>query len=191
LPAQPDSGALSDFLKKRKTADPVHYADVSLAVVKLMGPGEYVLSRPNDCDQGHFALAVHDYTHSTAPNRRFADLVLQRLIKSTMAKRPAPYSDQQLDSIARHCTEREDAARKVERTMTKRIAAVALAPMIGSSFNAVVTGATPKGTFVRVLSPPAEGLLIRGQHGVDVGDQLRVQLVSVDPQRGFIDFARA
>jgi exoribonuclease-2 len=134
---------------------------------------------------------VHDYTHSTAPNRRFADLVLQRLIKSTMAKRPAPYSDQQLDSIARHCTEREDAARKVERTMTKRIAAVALAPMIGSSFNAVVTGATPKGTFVRVLSPPAEGLLIRGQHGVDVGDQLRVQLVSVDPQRGFIDFARA
>jgi exoribonuclease-2 len=191
LPAQPDSGALSDFLKKRKTADPVHYADVSLAVVKLMGPGEYVLSRPNDSDQGHFALAVHDYTHSTAPNRRFADLVLQRLIKSTMAKRPAPYSDQQLDSIARHCTEREDAARKVERTMTKRIAAVALAPMIGSSFNAVVTGATPKGTFVRVLSPPAEGLLIRGQHGVDVGDQLRVQLVSVDPQRGFIDFARA
>ena len=127
LPSEPDSGALNLFLQKRKAADAVHYADVSLAVIKLMGPGEYVLSRPGDKDQGHFALAAHDYTHSTAPNRRFADTVTQRLIKSVLAAAPAPYSDQQLDSIARNCTLKEDAARKVERVMNKRIAAVALA----------------------------------------------------------------
>jgi VacB/RNase II family 3'-5' exoribonuclease len=189
LPPQPDSGALNLFLEKRKAADPVHYADVSLAVIKLMGPGEYVLSRPNDKDQGHFALAAHDYTHSTAPNRRFADTVTQRLIKSVLFKQPPPYSDQQLDSIARNCTLKEDAARKVERVMSKRIAAVALAHRIGETFAAVVTGVTPKGVFVRVLNPPAEGLLVHGQ-GVDVGDRLQVKLVSVDPRRGYLDFAR-
>lgn len=190
LPAEPDSGALNVFLQKRKTADAVHYADLSLAVIKLMGPGEYVLSRPGDKDQGHFALAAHDYTHSTAPNRRFADTVTQRLIKSVLSKQPPPYSDQQLDSIARNCTLKEDAARKVERVMNKRIAAVALRRRIGESFAAVVTGVTPKGVFVRISDPPAEGLLVRGQQGVDVGDQLQVKLVSTDPQRGYLDFAR-
>jgi exoribonuclease-2 len=135
-------------------------------------------------------LAAHDYTHSTAPNRRFADTVTQRLIKSVLAKQPPPYSDQQLDSIARNCTLKEDAARKVERVMNKRIAAVALQHRIDETFAAVVTGVTPKGTFVRVSNPPAEGLLVRGQQGVDVGDQLQVKLVSTDPQRGYLDFAR-
>jgi len=190
LPAEPDSGALNLFLQKRKAADAVHYADVSLAVIKLMGPGEYVLSRPGDKDQGHFALAAHDYTHSTAPNRRFADTVTQRLIKSVLSKQSPPYSDQQLDSTARNCTLKEDAARKVERVMNKRIAAVALQHRVGETFAAVVTGVTPKGVFVRVSGPPAEGLLVRGQQGVDVGDQLQVKLVSTDPQRGYLDFVR-
>jgi VacB/RNase II family 3'-5' exoribonuclease len=190
LPPEPNSGALSLFLQKRKTADAVHYADVSLAVIKLMGPGEYVLSRPGDTNQAHFALAAHDYTHSTAPNRRFADMVNQRLIKSFLSRQPSPYLDQQLDSIARNCTLKEDAARKVERVMNKRIAAVALQPRIGETFAAVVTGVTPKGVFVRVSAPPAEGLLVRGQQGVDVGDQLQVKLVSTDPQRGYLDFAK-
>jgi VacB/RNase II family 3'-5' exoribonuclease len=189
LPAEPDSGALNAFLEKQKAADAVHYADISLAVVKLMGPGEYVLSRPGGEQQGHFALAAHDYTHSTAPNRRFADTVTQRLIKAVLAKAACPYQDQQLDAIARNCTLKEDAARKVERVMGKRIAAVALRHRIGETFAAVVTGVTPKGVFVRVMNPPAEGILVNGQ-GVDVGDQLRVKLVSTDPRRGYIDFAR-
>ena len=190
LPPQPDSGALNLFLQARKAADPVHYADVSLAIIKLMGPGEYVLSTPGDPGQGHFALAAHDYTHSTAPNRRFADTVTQRLIKSVLAKQPPPYSDAQLESIAKNCTLKEDAARKVERVMHKRIAAVALQPRIGETFAAVVTGVTPKGVFVRVSDPPAEGILIRGQQGVDVGDKLQVKLISTDPYRGYLDFAR-
>ncbi len=190
LPPDPDSGALNTFLEKQKAADPVHYADLSLAVVKLMGPGEYVLAKAGDATQGHVALAAHDYTHSTAPNRRFADTVTQRVIKSVIAKQPPPYSDTQLDSIAQNCTLKEDAARKVERVMGKRIAAVALQPRIGEMFSAVVTGVTPKGTFVRVLNPPAEGLLIQGQQGVDVGDQLQVKLVNTDPRRGYIDFAK-
>jgi len=190
LPQEPNSGALNLFLQKRKASDAVHYSDISLAVIKLMGPGEYVLSRPGDKDQGHFALAALDYTHSTAPNRRFADTVTQRLIKSVLSREAAPYSDQQLDSIARNCTLKEDAARKVERVMNKRIAAVALQHRIGETFAAVVTGVTPKGVFVRVSGPPAEGLLVRGQQGVDVGDQLQVKLVSADPRRGYLDFAR-
>jgi VacB/RNase II family 3'-5' exoribonuclease len=190
LPPEPDSGALNIFLQQSKIADPVHYADVSLAVVKLMGPGEYVLSRAGDQSQTHFALAAHDYTHSTAPNRRFADAVTQRLIKAVLTKRPPPYSDQQLDSIAKNCTLKEDAARKVERVMNKRIAAVALQPRIGETFAAVVTGVTPKGVFVRVTAPPAEGLLIHGQQEVDVGDRLKVKLVSTDPGRGYLDFAK-
>ena len=190
LPPEPDSGALNIFLQKRRTADSVHYADISLAVIKLMGPGEYVLSRQGDKDQGHFALAAHDYTHSTAPNRRFADLATQRIIKSVLSSQPPPYSDQQLDSIAQHCNLMEDAARKVERGMYKRIAAVALQHRIGQAFAAVVTGVTPKGVFVRISDPPAEGLLARGQQGVDVGDQLQVKLLSADPQRGYLDFGR-
>jgi exoribonuclease-2 len=190
LPADPDSGALNTFLQKRKAADPDHYADVSLTVVKLMGPGEYVLAKSGDDAPGHFALAAHDYTHSTAPNRRFADTVTQRLIKSVLGKQPAPYSDPQLDAIAKNCTLKEDAARKVERVMSKRIAAVALAHRIGETFSAVVTGAGPKGVFVRVLGPPVEGMLVQGQQGADVGDRMQGKLVSTDPRRGFIDFAR-
>jgi exoribonuclease-2 len=146
--------------------------------------------RPGDPEQGHFGLAAHDYTHSTAPNRRFADLVTQRLLKSLAAKVPAAYSDTELDSIARNCTLMEDNARKVERAMEKRMAAVALRPRVGQSFSAVVTGVTPQGVFVRVFDPPVEGRLMRGEHGLDVGDRLRVTLLSTDPQRGFIDFGR-
>ena len=189
LPPQPDSAALDAFLRKQKTADPVHYSDLSLAIIKLMGPGQYVLSRPGDPAQGHFALAAHDYTHSTAPNRRFGDLVTQRLIKAVLNARPAPYSDDDLAAAAANCTQKENAARKVERAMNKRIAAAALVDRLGERFSAVVTGVTPKGVFVRVLNPPVEGLLVRGQNGLDVGDQLPVRLVSADVERGYIDFA--
>ncbi len=188
LPATADSGALNGFLCEQKANDPAHYPDVSLAVVKLMGPGEYVMAHPGE-EAGHFALAAHDYTHSTAPNRRFADLVTQRLIKAVIAKARSPYSDDELASIAKRCTLMEDAARKVERVMSKRMAAVALAPRVGQTFAAVVTGVTPKGTFVRIANPPAEGILVHPA-GVDVGDQLQVKLISTDPQRGYLDFAR-
>ena len=154
LPGQPDSAALNGFLQRRKAADPVHYPDVSLAVVKLMGPGEYVLQRAGDSAQGHFGLAAQDYTHSTAPNRRFADLVTQRLVKALIAKQPAPYSDDDLDAIAKKCTAKEDAARKVERNMMKRASAVALHDRIGQTFAGVITGVSSKGVFVRVLDPP-------------------------------------
>jgi exoribonuclease-2 len=190
LPADPDPKALSDFLTACKAVDPDHFADLSLAIIKLMGPGEYVLERPGDPEQGHFGLAVQDYTHSTAPNRRFPDLVTQRLIKSVLAKKPTPYSDSALAAIATNCTLKEDAARKVEREMAKRIAAVALGKRIGEEFHAIVTGVTPKGTFVRLLQPHAEGLLAQGQQGVDVGDKIRVKLISTNVARGFIDFAR-
>jgi len=190
LPSEPDSAALNGFLKKMRDSDSVHYADISLAVIKLMGPGEYVMSPAGQPPPGHFALAVHDYTHSTAPNRRFADLVTQRLIKSVLDKSQTPYSNGELDSIAINCTQKEDAARKVERMMGKRLAAVALAHRIGETFHGVVTGVTPSGTFVRVTNPPAEGILVQ-PHGVDVGDQIRVKLLSTDPRRGYIDFGRA
>jgi exoribonuclease-2 len=190
LPAEPDSKALNEFLIKRKAADPDHFADLSLAVIKLMGPGEYVLERPGDPEQGHFGLAVQDYTHSTAPNRRFADLVTQRLVKAVLANQPPPYSDAELATIASNCTLKEDAARKVEREMLKRIAAVAMSSRIGETFDAIVTGVTPHGTFVRVLKPAVEGLLAQGQQGADVGDKLRVELIRTDVQRGYIDFAR-
>jgi exoribonuclease II len=191
LPAQPDSKALNDFLVKRKAADPDHFADLSLAVIKLIGPGEYVLERPGDPEQGHFGLAVQDYTHSTAPNRRFADIVTQRLIKTTLAGAPAPYSDDELAGIAKNCTVKEDAARKVEREMTKRLSAVAMSHRIGETFDAIVTGVTQHGTFVRVLKPHIEGLLAQGQQGLDVGDKVRVKLTRTDVQRGYIDFVRA
>jgi exoribonuclease-2 len=190
LPTVPDSKALNDFLIARKSADPDHFADLSLAVIKLMGPGEYVLEKAGAPEQGHFGLAVQDYTHSTAPNRRFADLVTQRLIKAVLANLPASYSDDELASIAQNCTSKEDAARKVEREMSKRMAAVAMANRIGESFDAIVTGVSPKGTFVRVLTPRIEGLLAQGQQGIDVGDRVRVKLIRIDARRGYIDFAR-
>jgi exoribonuclease-2 len=190
LPATPDSKALNDFLSQRKKDDPDHFADLSLSIVKLLGPGEYVLERPDDPPQGHFGLAVEDYTHSTAPNRRYADLVTQRLLKAMIAGEPSPYSDEELSAIALNCTTKAAAERTVEREMQKRIAAVAMRNRIGDKFHAIVTGATPSGTFVRTLAPHVEGMLVRGQHGVDVGDRLNVQLVHTDPERGYIDFAR-
>ena len=191
LPAQPDSKALNDFLLRRKAADPDHFADVSLIVIKLIGPGEYVLERAGEVAPGHFGLAVQDYTHSTAPNRRFADMVTQRIIKALLAGQKNPYSDDELTAIAANCTQKEDAAKKVEREMSKRLAAVAMQSRIGEVFDAIVTGATDHGTFVRALQPHVEGLLAQGQQGLDVGDRLRVKLIRTDVQRGYIDFARA
>src|SRR5215467_5325395 len=191
LPAQPDSKALNDFLLRRKAADPNHFADLSLSVIKLIGPGEYVLERAGETAPGHFGLAVQDYTHSTAPNRRFADVVTQRLIKSMLAGQRNPYSDSELTAIASNCTVKEDAARKVEREMSKRLAAVAMQRRVGDVFDAIVTGVTDHGTFVRVLQPHIEGLLTQGQHGLDVGDKIRAKLIRTDVQRGYIDFARA
>jgi exoribonuclease-2 len=189
LPAQPDPKALNDFLRARQAADPDHFADLSLSVIKLLGPGEYVLETAGDSRMDHFGLAVEDYTHATAPNRRFADLVTQRLVKAALAGLTSPYGDAALAGIARNCTLKENEARKVEREMSKRIAAVAMSHRVGESFDAIVTGVTPKGTFVRVLRPHVEGLLVRGHQPVDVGDRLRVTLVRTDPERGYIDFA--
>lgn len=190
LPPQPDSKALNDFLAQQKTSDPDRFADLSLAVIKLIGPGEYVLERPGEPAPGHFGLAVQNYTHSTAPNRRFADVVIQRQLKSMLSGQASPYSEEELESIARNCTQKEDAARKVERAMAKRIAAVTMMHRIGEVFDALVTGVTPGGTFVRALQAHVEGLLVHA-HGLDVGDKLRVKLISADPQRGYIDFSQA
>ncbi|MGA7521171.1 MAG: RNB domain-containing ribonuclease [Acidobacteriaceae bacterium] len=191
LPPDPDPKPLHDFLCEQQKKDPDHFPDLSLAIVKLLGPGEYVLERPGDPPQGHFGLAVQDYTHSTAPNRRYADLVTQRLLKAMIAGQPSPYSDDELSSIATQCTRMEDAERKVAREMQKRIAAVAMASRIGQSFDSIVTGVNQHGSFVRTLRPPVDGMLVRGQQGVDVGDRLRVTLVRTDPEHGYIDFARA
>ena len=189
LSAAPDSKALNDFLLAQKQKDPDHFPDLSLAVIKLMGPGEYVLVKPNEPSPGHFGLAVQDYTHSTAPNRRFPDVVTQRLMKALLAKAPQPYSENDLNAIAQRCTLMEDGARKVEREMQKRIAAVVLHPRIGQTFPAIVTGVNQYGTFVRTLNPHVDGMLVHGGKGLDVGDKVTVKLISTDPQRGFIDFA--
>ncbi len=189
LPAQPDSKALNDFLLAQKAKDPDRFPDLSLAIVKLMGPGEYVLVKPQEDSPGHFGLAVQDYTHSTAPNRRFPDMVTQRILKAWFAAAPHPYSDEQLSAIASRCTQMEDAARKVEREMQKRIAAVVLRPHIGQSYRAIVTGVNSYGTFVRTFDPHVEGKLVHGGKGLDVGDRLTVKLAATDPQHGYIDFA--
>jgi exoribonuclease-2 len=189
LPVEPDSKALNGFLLAQKRKDPDHFPDLSLAVVKLMGPGEYVLVKPNEVSPGHFGLAVQDYTHSTAPNRRFPDVVTQRLLKAWLRKAPQPYSEGDLNAIATRCTLMEDNARKVEREMQKRIAAVVLHPHIGQSYRAIVTGVNQYGTFVRTLDPHVDGMVVHGGKGLDVGDRVTVKLVSTDPQRGFIDFA--
>jgi len=189
LPVEPDSKALNDFLLAQKQKDADHFPDLSLTIIKLMGPGEYVLVKPNEVSPGHFGLAVQDYTHSTAPNRRFPDMVTQRLLKAWLAKSPQPYSEGDLNAIAVHSTLMEDNARKVEREMEKRIAAVVLRPRIGQSFTAIVTGVNKYGTFVRTLDPHAEGMVVSGGKGLDVGDKVTAKLVSTDPQRGFIDFA--
>jgi exoribonuclease-2 len=189
LPAEPDSKALNDFLLAQKQKDPDHFPDLSLSVIKLMGPGEYILVKPNEPSPGHFGLAVQDYTHSTAPNRRFPDMVTQRILKAWLAKAQQPYPDESLNAIATRCTEMEDAARKVEREMQKRIAAVVLAKHIGQTYAAIVTGVNKYGSFVRTLTPHVDGMLVQGGKGLDVGDRVNVKLVSTDPARGFIDFA--
>jgi exoribonuclease II len=189
LPAKADPRALAAFLSRRKAADPAHHPDLSLAVVKLLGPGEYVLERRllRDSD-GHFGLAVAEYAHSTAPNRRYADLVTQRLVKAALDGGAPRYTEETLTAIAARCTEREDAARKVERTVRKSVAAALIHDRIGDYFTAIVTGASPKGTYVRVLRPPIEGRVVRGPQGLDVGDTVRVKLIGADPEKGFVDF---
>jgi exoribonuclease-2 len=189
LPAEPDSKALNDFLLAQKQKDPDHFPDLSLTVVKLMGPGEYVLVKPGEVSPGHFGLAVQDYTHSTAPNRRFPDVITQRLLKAYLAHGSQPYSADDLGAMAARCTLMEDNARKVERDMQKRIAAVVLHPRIGQSFPAIVTGVNNYGTFVRTLDPHVDGMLVQGGKGLDVGDKVTVKLISTNPEKGFIDFA--
>ncbi|MCU1321420.1 MAG: Exoribonuclease [Acidobacteriaceae bacterium] len=190
LPAEPDSAPLNAFLRRQRADDPVHYPDISLAIIKLMGPGEYVLSKGSDAKPlGHFGLAARDYTHSTAPNRRFADLVAQRLVKAMLEAAPSPYSDDELNAIALKCTLQEKAGHKVERAMRKRVAAVGMSDSIGKIFRGVVTGASDKGVYVRVFNPPVEGRVMQGQQGLDVGDTVSVKLLHTDPARAFIDFA--
>lgn len=190
LPPDPDSLALEQFLVAAKAADPLRFPDLSLSVVKLLGAGEYVVELPGGSVAGHFALAVQDYAHSTAPNRRFPDLVTQRLLKAAVAGRPPPYTNDDLAALAKHCTEAEDAATKVERQVQKSAAAMLLEARIGEAFDAMVTGASAKGTWVRLLQPPVEGRLAHGFEGMDVGARLRVQLLRTDVERGFIDFRR-
>jgi exoribonuclease-2 len=188
LPDTPDSKALETFLAEQKTHNPVDFADLSLSVIKLIGAGEYVAEVPGESSPGHFGLAVRDYTHSTAPNRRYTDLITQRLLKAAMQGKPAPYTLDELQALAKHCTEEEDAAGKVERRVGKSAAALLLESRIGEQFEAIVTGAAPKGTWVRLLNIPVEGKLVYGFEGLDVGNRLRVQLVSTNVEQGFIDF---
>ena len=190
LPPDPDAGALEEFLKRRRKADPTRFPDLSLSIVKAMGAGEYVLERAGENPIGHFGLAVKDYTHSTAPNRRFPDLVTQRLVKAALTNQPAPYNDDELNEVATHCTEAEDAANKVERQVRKSAAACVLANRIGERFDGLVTGASAKGTWVRIFHPPVEGKLVHGHENLDIGDRVRVKLISVDIEAGFIDFVR-
>jgi ribonuclease R len=190
LPDKPDAKALEEFLVQAKAADPLRFPDLSLTIIKLLGSGEYVAELPERHPLGHFGLAVKDYVHATAPNRRYPDLLIQRLLKAALKSEPVPYSLDELEVLAVHCTAAEDAARKVERQVGKAAAALLLESRIGEQFEALVTGAAPKGTWVRLLTIPVEGKLVRGFQGVDVGQRLRVQLMSVEVPRGFIDFAK-
>jgi VacB/RNase II family 3'-5' exoribonuclease len=191
LPEEPDSKALEEFLAARKKADPLRFPDLSLVIVKLMGAGEYVVELPGKEPVGHFGLAVRDYTHSTAPNRRYPDVITQRLLKAALAKGPSPYSVSELNGLAIHCTEQEDAANKVERLLRKAAAALLLETRIGESFDGVVTGASEKGTWARIIRPPVEGKIVRGYEGLEVGDKVAVKLVATNVEMGFIDFVRA
>jgi exoribonuclease-2 len=190
LPGNPDSKALEEFLMKQKAADPIRFPDLSLAVIKLLGLGEYVAELPGDTAPGHFGLAVKDYNHSTAPNRRYTDLITQRLLKAAIEGQAAPYSYAELGVMAQHFTEQEDAANKVERQVEKSAAALLLESKIGQQFDAIITGASDKGTWARLLNIPVEGKVMQGFEGLDVGDRTRVQLMSVDVERGFIDFKK-
>jgi len=188
LPDRPDPRALEAFLIKEKAADPLRFPDLSLAVIKLLGSGEYVAELPGETPPGHFGLAVKDYTHSTAPNRRYPDLITQRLLKAAIEGSPLPYRRDELEALAEQCTEKEDAANKVERRVGKSAAALLLRSRIGERFDGLVTGASSKGTWVRLLDVPVEGKLVQGFEGVDVGHRIRVQLIGVDVERGYIDF---
>ena len=190
LPVKPDPKALAQFLVQRRTADAVRFPDLSLTIVKLLGPGEYAVELPGEAVPGHFGLAVQDYTHSTAPNRRYPDLITQRLLKAALAGASAAYSRDELTELAAHCTVKEDDANKVERRVGKSAAALLLVSRVGEQFDAITTGASEKGTWVRVFHPPVEGRLVEGFEGVDVGNRLRVQLARADVEQGFIDFTR-
>lgn len=190
LPRDPDSISLEQFLLSAKAADPLRFPDLSLSIIKLLGAGEYVVELPGGTTAGHFGLAVRDYTHSTAPNRRFPDLITQRLLKAALAGHSLPYENDELAALAKYCTEEEDAAKKVERQVVKSAAAMLLESRIGERFDGIVTGASDKGTWVRLLHPPIEGKLVSGSEGVDVGHRLRVQLLRTDVERGYIDFKR-
>ncbi|HYJ90133.1 MAG TPA: RNB domain-containing ribonuclease [Pyrinomonadaceae bacterium] len=189
LPEQPDARALAEFLVQQRAKDPLHFPDLSLSIIKLIGSGEYVVQRPGEGGEGHFGLGVRDYAHSTAPNRRYSDIVVQRLVKAAIAGEPPPYSDEELDAIADHCNQQERAARKVERKMRKVVAATVMKRHVGESFDAIVTGVTDHGTFARILRPPVDGRIVRGEHGLKIGEKVDVRLLSADPSSGFIDFA--
>ena len=190
LPLQPDAKALAQFLHKRKIAEPESFPDLSLTIVKLLGPGEYVMLEPQATSPGHFGLAVMDYTHGTSPNRRYADMIIQRLLKAVLGNYPCPYSRDELSEFADRCTDRDQAAKKVERFMRKAAAAVLLSGQIGKSFDAIVTGASDKGTYARIITPPAEGRVMRGAKGLVVGRKVRVRLIGMDPYKGQIDFEK-
>jgi exoribonuclease-2 len=191
LPNEPDSKALAQFLTRAKSADPLRFPDLCLSVIKLLGPGEYIVELPGTGVAGHFGLAVRDYAHSTAPNRRYPDLITQRLLKAAIAtEQSASYTIDELKALAKHCTEMEDVIKKVERLVIKSAAALLLESRIGDQFDAFVTGASEKGTWVRISNPPVEGKLSTGTNNLDVGQRLRVTLVSTDVERGFIDFEK-
>jgi VacB/RNase II family 3'-5' exoribonuclease len=190
LPQLPDSKALEQFLQSAKLKAPQTFPDLSLSVIKLLGPGEYVVELPGETAPGHFGLAVKDYTHATAPNRRFPDLITQRLLKAAIAKQGFPYAITELEELAKHCTETEDLVKKVVRRVEKSAAALLLRSRIGEHFEAIVTGAADKGTWVRLFNPPVEGRLLSGLQGLDVGQRIHVKLQRVDVTRGFIDFVR-
>ena len=191
LPPEPDAPALEQFLQRRRKADPTTFPDLSLAIVKAMGAGEYVVERVGEDSIGHFGLAVKDYTHSTAPNRRYPDLITHRLVKAALAGQPCPYTEAELDALATHCTKQEDAANKVERQVRKSAAACLLEDRVGDKFDAIVTGASRKGTWVRIFRPPIEGKVVRGAEGLDIGEKVKVKLLKVDVDQGYIDFAHA
>ncbi len=190
LPLQPDAKTLAQFLHKRKIADPEMFPDLSLTIVKLLGPGEYVMLEPQADSVGHFGLAVMDYIHGTAPNRRYVDIIIQRLLKSVLDKQPCPYTQNELINCASRCTDRDSAAKKVERFMRKAAAAVLLSGRIGESFDAIVTGVSEKGTYARIVTPPAEGRVMRGEKGLFVGQKVKVRLIGMNPYQGQIDFAK-
>ncbi|HTK38142.1 MAG TPA: RNB domain-containing ribonuclease [Pyrinomonadaceae bacterium] len=189
LPEQPNAQALAGFLDKRRAADPEHFPDLSLSIIKLIGSGEYVVQRPGEDSDGHFGLGVRDYAHSTAPNRRYPDIVVQRLVKAAIIGETAPYSEEELYAIAQHCNDQERAARKVERKMRKIVAATVMQDRVGQNFDAIVTGKTASGTFARILRPPVDGRIVKGEENVQVGEKIGVKLLSADPRNGFIDFA--